>query len=369
MVPFVVWGWAALNGYFGQDDFIITHRAAHASPWELDYLFQDYSGHLQPGAFLLAWLATTLAPLNHTVAMVPLLATHAVTLVLCWRVLVRLFQKRWAIVPAFVVFSCSPLILFPTLWWAYAMQLLPLLLAMFAALLAHLRYLDSGRVRSAVTAGVWVLVGLAFYEKAALVPALLFAVTVLRTGQSIIDALLRHRWVWAGYAAIVAGYAALYLALTADQGGEQVTSRTILEFAYKSVVHTFLPGLLGGPLTGSGGGAAWATPPLGVRIAAVVLAAGLVVLSALRSRRRALLPWLFLAGYLVVDLTLVAATRLGEFGPVIATDPRYLADAVPVAVLCAMFAFLPAGRTRPDDEQPRNATRLAAAGLTVVLAA
>ncbi len=149
-VPFLVHAWATLNGYFGQDDFILTYRAAHAAPYDLGFLFQDYSGHLQPGAFLLAWIVTAVAPLNHTVAVLPLLAVHAVTLWLCWRVLTRLFGRRWAILPPFAVFAASPLILFPTLWWAYAMQLFPLLLAMFAALHAHLRYLDGSRPRHAV---------------------------------------------------------------------------------------------------------------------------------------------------------------------------------------------------------------------------
>jgi hypothetical protein len=126
--------------------------------------------------------------------------------------------------------------------------------------------------------------------------------------------------------------------------------------------------MFGGPLTDSGAGATWQTPPLAVRVAAVVVAVGLVVASAVRSKRRALLPWLFLAAYLAADLGLVAAIRLGVFGPVIGTDPRYLADAVPVAVLCATFAFL---TTRREEAGPAPAAkgRFAVAALIVVLVA
>ena len=175
---FVVHVFVTLNAYFGQDDFILTYRAAHAAPYDLGFLFQDYSGHLQPGAFLLAGVVTAIAPLNHVVAVLPLFAMHAATLWLCWRVLTRLFGARWAVLPAFAIFAASPVILFPTLWWAYGMQLFPLLLAMFAALHAHLRYLDEGRVASAVAAVAWTVFGLAFYEKAALIPAVLFGVTL-----------------------------------------------------------------------------------------------------------------------------------------------------------------------------------------------
>ncbi|MGH3877515.1 MAG: hypothetical protein ACRDSK_10830 [Actinophytocola sp.] len=370
-VPFVVHMIATLNGYFGQDDFILTYRAAHAAPYDLEFLFQDYSGHLQPGAFLLTWLVTAVAPLNHTIAVLPVLAMHAVTLWLCWRVMVRLFGAQWALLVPFAVFAASPVILFPTLWWAYAMQLFPLLLAMFAALHSHLRYLDDGRVGQAVAAAGWTLFGLAFYEKAALIPAVLFGVTVLLVPREriapIMSTLREHRWVWAAHAALVIGFALLYLSLTESQtGGDAVTSRTIVEFAGRSIVDTLLPGMFGGPFTEAGGGAAWQTPPPVVRMVAVLAAVGLIVMSAVRSRRRALLPWLFLAGYLAVDLTLVATTRLQDVGPAVATDPRYLADAVPVAVLCAVFAFL------PSDEPRRPAapqTPLAVLAVSAVLIA
>jgi hypothetical protein len=375
-VPFVVHAWAALNGYFGQDDFIFTYRAAHAAPYDLDFLFQIYSGHVQPGVFLYVWAVTTISPLNFPLAMAPLLVVHALTLWLCWRVLVRLFGVRWTVVVALAVFASSPLILFPTLWLAYALQLLPVLLAMFGALHAHLRHLLGEGARFAVYAALWTVFGLAFYEKAALIPAALLAVTVLIAppGQPpILWALRRHRWVWLGNAAVVVLFLLLYLSLADTPVNENpVGSRDVLTLVYRSIVDTFLPGLLGGPLTSPAGGATWATPHAAVRIGAVAAAVALIVLSAVRSRRRALLPWLFLAAYLAVDIALVASARLGLFGPIIASDPRYLADAVPVAVLCAAFAFLaprrvgePAPEVRPA---PLNA-RVAVAALTVLVMA
>ena len=373
---FVVHVFATLNGYFGQDDFILTYRAAHAAPYDLGFLFQDYSGHLQPGAFLLAWIVTAIAPLNHVVAVIPLFLMHAATLWLAWRVLVRLFGARWAILPAFTVFAASPVILFPTLWWAYGMQLLPLLLAMFAALHAHLRYLDEGRVTSAVATVAWTMFGLAFYEKAALIPAVLFGVTVLLAPRTdltpILGALRRHRWLWVAHAVLIVAFAALYLGLTESQAsGDPVTSRTIVEFTGRSIVDTLLPGMFGGPFTDPGGGAAWQTPPPVVRMVALLIAIAVVVISAVRSRRRALLPWLFLAAYVAVDLTLVAATRLGVVGPAVATDPRYIADVVPVAVLCAMFAFLPPGESdgRHSTELPQTRPAVLAASALVLVGA
>jgi len=336
-VPFLVHVWVALHGYFGQDDFVITYHAAHADPLDFGYLFQDYNGHLAPGTFLLAWLETAVAPLNYAVAVLPLLVMHGVAIWLFWRVLGTLFGYQWGLLPALAVLSASPLILFPTLWWAYGMQLLPILVAMGAAILAHLRYLDTGTTRYAVRALGATVAGMLFYEKAALIAGILFAVTVLN-GTPVADTLVRHWRVWAAHAALVVGYLTMYFTLTADQTTDKpVQAGDVAEFARTAVVDTFLPGMLGGPFTTPGGGATWVTPPLAVRVAAIVITVALIVIS-----RRAT-PWLVLAGYLAVDLALVVVTRLTVLGPVIGTDPRYVADAVPVAVLCAAFALR--GRT------------------------
>jgi len=341
-VPFLVHAWVALHGYFGHDDFIFTYRAAHADPLDFGYLFQDHNGHLVPGTYLLAWILTAIAPLNYAVATIPVLAMHGVVLWLFWLVLTRLFGYRWSLLPAFAVLTASPLILFPTIWWAYGMQLLPILIAMAAALLAHLRYLESGATRHAAHTVGWVLGGLLFNEKAILIAGVLFMVTVLR-GDTVGEALVRHWRVWVAHLAVLAAFVVVSSALTASQAAEKpVPGKDVAEFAYRAVVDTFLPGILGGPFAAPGYGSTWATPPLAVRVAAVVLAVAVIVMS------RKVAPWLFLAGYLAVDIGTVAVTRLADVGPNIGADPRYLADAVPVAMLCAAFAF----RDRRDHRLP-----------------
>lgn len=341
-MPFVVHAWVALQGYFGHDDFIFIYRAAHGDPLDFAYLFQDHNGHLVPGTYLLAWVQTAIAPLNYAVATLPVLVIHGVMLWLFWLVLVRLFGYRWSILPAFAVLTASPLILFPTIWWAYGVQLLPVLVVMAAALLSHLRYLECGATRYAVHTIGWILGGLLFNEKAALITGVLFAVTVLR-GNTVGEALVKHWRVWATQMTLLGGFAVLSAGLTASQTAEEpVPASHVAEFAFRAVVDTFLPGLLGGPFAAPGNGATWATPPLAVRVAAVVIAVALIVVS------KKVVPWLFLAGYLAVDLALVAVTRLADVGPDIGADPRYLADAVPVAMLCAAFAF----RDKRDHRWP-----------------
>jgi hypothetical protein len=336
-VPFLVHAWIALHGYFGQDDFIITYRAGQADPLDFGYLFQSYNGHLMPGFFLLAWFETAIAPLNFAVAALPLIAMHGAALWLFWLVLTRLFGYRWSLLPAFALLTASPLILATTLWWAYAMQFLPLLVTMAAALLAHLRYLERGEARHAVQAIAWTLAGMLFFEKAALFAGILFAVTVLR-GETVADTVVRHWRVWTAHLTILAGYAVLYFALATDQtAANPVSGEAITEFVYRAVVDTFLTGLLGGPFATT-----WA-PSTAVRVAAVVIALVVIVVS------RRVAPWLFLAGYLAVDIALVAVTRLAQLGPGVGADPRYVADAVPIAMLCVAFAFH--GRQNSERER------------------
>lgn len=342
LVPFLVHAWVALHGYFGQDDFIMTYRAGNADPLDFGYLLQDYNGHVVPGLFLLAWVETAIAPLNYAVAVLPLIVMHGVALALFWRVLVTLFGHRWSTLPTFAVLAASPLILYPTLWWAYAMQFLPLLVTMAAALLAHLRYLETGSARYAVHAIAWTFGGLLFFEKAALFVGILFAVTFLQNN-SVSDTLVRHWRVWAAHAGLLVCYAAAYVALTASQTADNpVPASAVAELVSRGVFDTFLPGLFGGFFAAPVEATGWVTPPLAIRIAAVVLALAIIVLS------RKVAPWVFLVGYLAIDLGLVAITRLTQLGPGVGADPRYLADAVPIAVLCAAFAF----REKKDHKWP-----------------
>jgi hypothetical protein len=357
-VPFVIHAWMALTGYFGHDDFIVMYRAAQHGPFDPGYLFQDYSGHIAPGMFVVAWFVTALAPMNHVVAVLPLLAMQAAASVLAWRVLKRCFGPRWTLLVPFAVYAFSPLILYSTLWWAYGIQLFPLLLAMFGAINAHLTYLRTRTAKHLVITLVWTVAGMAFYEKAALIGAILFGVTFL-LGQ-------RAPWrIWLAHVGVLAGYVVVYVSLVASRVKETLPpTESIVEFAGRAVVDTFLSSLFGGPWTEPGPGASTTVPPLWLRVVVLVLAGVVVAGGLLRARRRALVAWLLLAAYLAVDLTLVTVTRLAEIGPLIGTDPRYMADAVAVAVLCATFAYLEPGERGGGLSRPMVSTLVTLLGIS-----
>lgn len=361
-----------LRGYFWQDDFLYVYRAA-TMPF-VDYLFQSYNGHLMPGQFLLVWLVTKWAPLNWVMAVLPLVALQVLAYVLFWRLLIRLFGYRLEVLLPFAVFVTSPLIFVSSSWWAYALQVVPFQVALAGALDAHVGYLRTGERRNAVNGLLWTIGGLLFWEKALFVVPVLFAVTVIFMKDGLVlrlaAAVGRYRRLWLGYAATVVVYIAVYLRATgsgagisavgADNGGDVVT------LADRMLLDTFLPGILGAP---------WLALLSDLRLLrdmpanAVVLGAGvaatLIGLAGLWvGRTRALVAWGLLVGYLACQVALVAAFRLGFIGPVIGEDVRYIADAVPIAVLCAALAFLPP-ITSASTPPPPKASRSTVAALSL----
>ncbi len=336
VVPFAMHAWAASRGGLAQDDFVLTYLAARGDPFDLAYLFQDYHGHVAPGAFLLAWLVTTFAPLNHLVMILPPLVMQASASVLFWLALVRCFGRRWAILAPFAVLTTSTLLLVPTLWWAYALQVVPVLLATTAALHAHTGYLRDGRRGQLIAGFAWTIGGLAFYEKAAFIPVLLIGVSLLLGAPAA-----RRRVVWAWHGAALVGYGVVYLLSTSGPAvNGSASAGAGVELARRMVVDTALPGLLGGPWSGPGPGVTWASPPVEVRAVLVFAAVGLLAWGVRVGGTRAWRAWALLGIAILVDIVLVAVTRLGEVGPTAGNDPRYVADIVLVAALCGAFAFL-----------------------------
>ncbi|MCR6485720.1 hypothetical protein M8542_23125 [Amycolatopsis sp. OK19-0408] len=345
VVPFAFHAWAALHGSFAQDDFVVTYRAAAAGPFDLGYLFQDYHGHLQPGGFFLAAVATWWAPLNFALLVAPLLLMRALATVLFWCVLVRVFGRRWAILVPFTVFTASTLLLVPTLWWSFGVQLVPVVLAATGALHAHVRYLADGG-RWWIGSFAWTVFGLAFYEKAALVPVLLAAVTVL-LGRSVRE----HLRYWAGQAALLVAFAAVFLTVTSSQvgsGGQPMSAGTVADLTGRMLGDTLLPGLAGGPWAGPGPGATWAPSPFAVVVVLLAAAVAIVVAGVRAGGRRAWGAWALFVAVFAVDVALLALTRLREVGPAAGDDPRYVADLALVAALCGAFAFLRPGEVAPS---------------------
>ncbi|HEY0639547.1 MAG TPA: hypothetical protein VGD67_18010, partial [Pseudonocardiaceae bacterium] len=338
-----------LRGFYWQDDFVFLHLAATVPIGEL--AFSDYNGHLQPGAFLLSRFAAAVGPMAWPAAALPMAAMHAAALALLWRFLTGLYGPRWALLVPFTAVAFSPLTFVLSLWWAYGLQLLPVELALCGALATLLTYLRRPGVGTAVPPLLFTVFGLAFAEKAALVPFVLFGVTVALTPGGPLGrlggALRAHARLWVAFAALLVVYAAVHVwRAPLGEGGSFPTAGQLATLARLMIGEGLLPAVYAGPWNGDWVGfAGLAPPPAVVLVVTWTLSAALVLAGLRLGGWRAAAAWLTLLGYLAVSVVLLAAARLDFFGTLVGTDPRYIADAVPVAVLCGTLALLRPTRT------------------------
>jgi hypothetical protein len=328
--------WALSHSFFWQDDFVYVHLAGDGL--SLDYLLQDYKGHLMPGQFLLSWALTEVAPLSWAPAAILVLALQATASVLVLWLVRALAGDGPLTLTVVAVYLFSPLTFTASVWWSSALQAVPLQICMAWALLAHLRYLRTGSRVAAASAALAVVVGLLFWQKALLIPLVLVAFTALVgplfTGRPLASLLRRSAPVLVGYVVVAAAYLTAYLLVTEQDGSGLPTATELWQLLRFAVVDTFAPGLLGLMAGAEPAGALLApAPPAGILFASWQIVGLVVVASLVLARWTAARAWALLLGYLLVDVALVASMRLDFVGTVIGRDPRYVADAIVVATV------------------------------------
>ncbi len=317
-----VWrAWIAFQGYFTGDDFVFTYHAATAS-FDLDYLLREHLGHLMPGAFALVWLLNALSPLNYALVVLVDLLLQATAGWCMYKLLVLLFGPRKAVLLPLAFFLFTPLTLDAFLWWAAALNHLPLQLGLVFGVYAHVRYLREGRALWLFAAFGSLLLTLSFFEKAVLIPPYLFVLTVLYfsegSARNRLFSTVRDHWrIWLGYSVICGAYIALYISRVTFAFDSSPDLPTTAQLAGRVVGTTFVPGFFGGPWEwlpiGLSGGAA--APPLWAKWLSwellIVLFVGTVVV-----RRGALRAWALLGAYLAADVGLAGR------GPVVMDRTR-----------------------------------------------
>jgi hypothetical protein len=353
LIVIQLWWKAALlaHSYFRQDDYYTFDRAlAHGLSWK--YLMLVDAGHMAPLGFAISWVLARVSLYNWPLTCVVILAFLAAASFALLRVLRTLFGSRPAILIPLVVYLFSPLSLAGVAWWSVAIETLPLELAIFMAVHAHVRYLREGRARSAVAAASWLLLGLVTIEKGAVIPPLLLALTSAffvegRWAASTVTAVRRYWKAWVLYGVLLAGYCAVFFlqlpGSSTQPSGPGPASR-LAELASTLVGTTLLPGALGGPWHWSvlGFGYAQASPPAALQQLSWAVA-GLVVVVSCVCRPRAWRAWTILLGWIIVaDIVPVVLGRLGtQPATLLGVQTRYLTDATPVLALCIGLAFLP----------------------------
>lgn len=351
--------------FFRQDDFHYLDRALN-SGFSWKYLSYIGSGHLQPGSFAIAWVLARISLYNWGLAAAVNLVILAGAGVAALRLLRTLFGDRPAILVPLTVYLLTPLTLPDLGYWSSAIESLPLQLAIFMTLNAHVVYVRTRRLRHLAAAAAWLLVGLIFFEKAIVLPLVLFAVTsgFLLGGPWLAAARLcavRFWRAWLLYGAMLIGYLAL---LTESLRGSTVQPGTpsslhgALTFTAELVKDTFVPGAIGGPwqwFPSPDGTYAYSAPPAELTWLSVIVAV-MIVAASIWARRSAWQAWAILAGWIAAaDVAPVLIGRIDELSPaLLGFETRYVADAAPLLAICVGLAFWPVLDQQATENLPRR---------------
>lgn len=342
-VQLLVRGWVVTGSYYFQDDFAHLEMARRAG-WSGDYLVRDYGGHLEIGQYALIWLLSRVVEDSFLPAALLVLLLQGIASLLLFALLRAVFGESPLIVVALSVYLFTPLALAWTAWFAAAVQTLPLQISMLVTLWSMTRLHQTGRRRWALLAVLAHAAGLLFWQKALLVlpAALAFQLLVVADGglRGRVAALGRHRRVWLVHLVLVGAYLGLYTCVVDGLGEQGATTVTELRALLgTSLLKVFVPGLFGGPWHADGAEETL-YPMSETYLTALFLGAflTLVVVSFRVTGKRAALAWLLLAGYLSADLALMVLGRADWLG-LLARDPRYVADALPIVSLALAAAF------------------------------
>ncbi len=335
----------AFGGYFYWDDLILVGRASTQGLLSPSYLLDDHDGHVMPAAFLIAGTIIRLAPLVWTGPAISLVVLQLLASLALLRALyVILGWRRVLLVPlTFALFT--PLAVPGFAWWAAALNSLPMLAALAWVCADAILLVRTGNQRYAVTGVLVYFGGLLFFEKAAVIPFVAFAVAALachvRGDRSALRSVWRAGlWLWTTSVTVTAGWVALYLAVVNQQRWSSDLSMT-WALLWRSVTHGIVPGLAGGPWDWDRWAPAspWATPPpLAMALGWVVLI-GVFALSLVRKQRIGLV-WLTAVGYVVACQVPIYLMRSSRFTALeLAQTLRYFPDLVVVLALLAAVAF------------------------------
>jgi hypothetical protein len=388
IVASLIWKGAFLSHYyFRQDDFQVLDLA-RSSGLSWSFLTHVDVGHFFPGVYFIAWVLSRTALYNWGVSAGLSLLLIAGASFAAWRALRTLLGNRPAIIIPLALFVLTPLAFPVYSWWILTIEILPMEIAFFMALDAHVRYVQKRRFRYAIASAAWLVFGLIFYEKAAVIPFVLYAVTAgfltrrpLRIALRI--SLVRLWRGWALYLGVLAAYVAVLLAslhTSTVRPSAPATAGSVGNFAWDVLRESLVPGAIGGPwrwTAFNGGTDAWSTPPSVLAYLSLLLLLALIVASIV-TRPRAWRAWVILAGWFAAaDVVPIAIGRLqaASLAAFYALETRYVADAAAVVAVVVALAFWPVANVSATagatSARPREfftgRWRMAAIGLVGVL--
>lgn len=368
--------WAVLGGWFYGDDLQWLSTQAHGDA-DLSWIFRAHDSQFMPVGLVLAKLAAASGIYNWPVAALEILVLQVVASLMCWRMLRCAFGSDPRTLVLLCLYLFSTLTFAPIMWWAAALNQIPLHIAMFGMITAHLSYLRDRTTKHLLTAGIWLTFGYLSYVKTLLLVFVVVSLALLYFSSGLLRSRLRvtlaSYWrAWTAYGVITAGYLVVYLlhvpSPIRDKGPVDYG-----DLANAMFRRTLGPSLLGGPWQ-------WlsfndpllvANPDDAVVSLAWVVVA-LLVAYLLVTRRRSSRALLIAVPYLLLNLYLVGAGRAYLLGAYAGLEVRYLSDFGALLPLIVGLMWLPVvdateSTVRRDTIPSLPHTRVALAALTLLL--
>ena len=365
----------AFRGYFYWDDLILTGRAGTQGLLTPSYLFDDHDGHVMPAAFLIAGGITRLAPLNWLGPAISLVVLQLIASLALLRALHVILGWRPVLLVPLTFALFTPLGVPAFAWWAAALNALPLAAALAWACADAVLLVRTGNQRYAATGTLAFVIGLLFFEKAAVIPFVAFAVAALLayvTGdRSAATTVWRRGWrLWSASLAIVAAWIALYLVVV-DQRRWSFDLSMTWDLLRRSVTHGIVPGLAGGPWDWQRWAPAspWATPPIAVMALGWLALAAVVAVSFVRKERIGPV-WAVAAGYAIACQVPIYLMRSSRFTALeLAQTLRYLPDLVVVLALLAAVGMCAPNRAESTwlSASPKRAAVIGSCAMLFVV--
>ena len=335
--------WAVYSGFFYFDDYLLLHQAQERG-LTLGYLTEPFNSHVMPGSRALIWLVEASGPLNWGLAAtITLLMQAAAGLAALW-MLVVLFGPRWGVLAPLAIYLTTASTAQATLWWISSINQISIQATFFVAVGAWVQYLRTRRLGwLAATAGA-VAVGLLFFQKALLVlPVLvLLAFVYFAAGGPV--ARLRHlvRSYWPALV-MIGGLAAAYAVYSLFEVRQPFTGGRDVDVGglVWNMTSNATLAAWGGPWDWRWKpGGSWADAPLWLEATTLAATLLLAAYTVLRSRR-AVWGWLLVAGYLAIQVVLVATSRAPVFGADIGLAYRLQTDVACALVVGLGLALMP----------------------------